>query len=301
MIFIIVYLATSFSLNISTLNLTSEKKFSLLALIKTTRTLTLLLSLWILNGYGPLSIFASLGISTTVPLLIYAYQNKSKHDKVLSNISEKLLTIKNQLITTYHAAVQAILNVVNLQFISFYVVIFGSQNLIASYFFMERIINAPLNLIASSLRQVLYKDFVDHSKCTTSLLKRYTLYQLLLLFGAMCLYVLFKIYGQLTIDVILGDNWSLVHKLADIYVLVVIFQIINIPTTPLFLTIDKMKTLANLEKIDLGIKLTISTYAYAENLEFITLLSILTTYICLYYIVASSTLYALLINKRKYD
>ena len=215
---IIIYIICSFILNISLLNLTNNKRFAAQASIRVMKSIILLSSLWLLSTLETTGVILSLVISTAAPLLWYITKNHSEFISIFSGFTNKKEIILSQLKISYHAAIQAVLNVINLQFISFYVIIFGSTNLIAAYFFMERIINAPLNLMASSLRQVLYKDFVEHSKNKKSLLKRYFTYQAILLVIALSILFLFNIYGEVTIDYVLGGNWSSVYTLANIYI-----------------------------------------------------------------------------------
>ncbi|MGF1765731.1 lipopolysaccharide biosynthesis protein [Aliivibrio kagoshimensis] len=294
---IISYTILSFILNISLLNLTNKKKFATQASIRVVKAITLLTSLWLLSSFEATGVILSLVISTSIPLIWYITKNHSEFTTVFSEFNNKKSIILLQLKTSYHAAIQAVLNVINIQFISFYVIIFGSSNLIAAYFFMERIVTAPLNLIASSLRQVIYKDLVEQKEYN-NLLKRLSIYHVSLLLISLLVAAGFYLYGETLINFTLGDGWGLVYQLAVVYMPVLLCRIINIPTTSMYLTLDAMHKLSKYEKIDLITKIIISTIIYFLSPDFIVFMSIICLYICIYYVAINVILYIELFSMR---
>ena len=293
------YLIGAFWQNIATFSVTRSGRFHHLAFLKIARASILLLVMYLLNTFQLFGIIWSLVASVILPLCFYFFWYKKELFGIFTGIQEKYQLLKSELAKNYHAAVQAIFNVVNVQFVAFYIIAFESQKIIASYFFMEKILNAPLNLLASSLRQVIYKHFVDNQNNTKKLLKSYFFTQLLLLFASLLMALVVFLLGTELINFILGDGWTEVALLLNAYVFIIVMQIINIPSASLYLTIDKMNVMSHLEKAILPIKILIALYSIMTEMDIYSFIELSSVFVVIYYCVVSSFLYYLLLNRDK--
>lgn len=293
------YLIGAFWQNIATFSVTRRGNFHHLAFLKVGRAIILLAMMYLLNKIQLLGIVWSLVASVVLPLFLYFYWYKKELLGVFTELNEKYHLLKREITQNYHTAVQAMFNVVNVQFVAFYIIIFESQKVIAAYFFMEKILNAPLNLIASSLRQVLYKHFVDNQNNTKKLFKSFFLSQLLLFIASILMVLVIYIFGAELINLILGEGWTEVALLLNAYVFIIVMQIINIPCTSLYLTIDKMNIMSHLETLILPIKVLIAIYAIVTEMDVYSFIQLTSVFVVIYYCVVSSFLYYLLANRNK--
>lgn len=293
------YLIGAFWQNIATFTITRSGHFHQLAFLKIARASVLLAMMYLLNTFQLFGIIWSLVASVILPLCFYFYWYKQELFGIFTGIHEKFLLLKNDLFKNYHAAIQAMFNVVNVQFVAFYIISFESQKIIASYFFMEKILNAPLNLLASSLRQVIYKHFVDNKNNTKKLLKSYFLTQLVLFFASLLMALIILSLGTELINFILGDGWNEVALLLNAYVFIIVMQIINIPCTSLYLSIDKMNVMSHLETALLPIKVLIAIYSIMNEMDIYSFIKLSSVFVVIYYSIVSSILYYLLLNRDK--
>lgn len=285
------YLIGAFWQNIVTFSVTRKGRFHQLALLKVAKAFVLLVMMYLLNTLQVFGIIWSLVISVLLPLFFYFYIYSQEIRGVFTDVKGKLKLLRDELFKNYHAAIQAMFNVVNLQFFVFYVIAFESKKIIASYFFMEKILNAPLNLLASSLRQVIYKHFVDNKNNKSKLLKSYITAQSFLCFVAISTGTFLYVFGNDLINFILGDGWNEVTLLLNAYIFIMVMQIINIPSTSLYLAIDKINIMAHLEKADLIIKILLAFYSITAELSIYEFINIASIYVVIYYCTVSAFLY----------
>lgn len=291
------YLVGVFWNNIITFSITRAGQFNHLAILKVCRASFLLVALFLFSFLQVTGIILSLLFSVLIPLLIYFSLNKKEFKGTFKQINLKSKIIRLELIKNYHAVIQAGFNVVNLQFFAFYVIAFESKKIIASYFFMEKIINAPLNLLASTLRQVVYKYFVDNQNDKAKLIKSYTVIQLALSLVAFVVGICIIYFGKPLIYFLLGSGWDEVSLLLNAYVFIVVMQIINIPSTSLYLTLDKISTVAKFEKIDLLVKSIFAASSIVNGLDIYEFIKIASFYVIIYYCFVSAFLYRYLLKR----
>jgi O-antigen/teichoic acid export membrane protein len=283
--------------NIITFTITKEGRFNQLAVLKIIRACVLLLMLFIFSKFQIFGIILSLMLSVVMPVFFYFYIGKCKIIDIFKEVTLKVKLLKTELVKNYQASVQASFNVINLQFFAFYIVAFESTKIIASYFFMEKIINAPLNLLASTLRQVIYKYFVENQNNFSRLFLSYIRIQFSLSFISFLFGAVIYFYSEELILLVLGQNWTEVALLLNAYILVVMMQIINIPCTSLYLAIDKIYIVAHLEKLDLAIKILFVFISIFNNWNVYDFIKFTSFYIFLYYCIVNGFAYRILLRK----